>query len=117
MVCNLLGPPPTLSQCDGSGYQSASGTSMAAPHVAAVLDLMRAHAPGVSHLDLKSALLASTDPLPTLQGVTVSAGRLNAEKALILVPELGADIAMPLAAIVATLVAIPLKESRRRQRS
>ena len=76
---------------------------------------MRAHAPGVSHLDLKSALLASTDPLPTLQGVTVSAGRLNAEKALILVPELGADIAMPLAAIVATLVAIPLKERRRRQ--
>jgi len=104
MVCRLLGPPPTTQTCDGSGYQSASGTSMAAPHVAAVLGMMRAVAPGLSHLELKSALLASTDPLPTLVGVTVSGGRLNAEKALILVPELGAQVATPVAAIVAILL-------------
>jgi subtilisin family serine protease len=85
-VCRIFGPPPTTRNCDGTGYLVASGTSMAAPHVAAVLGLMRARFPGVSHLVLKEALLASTDPLPSLAGVTVSGGRLNAASALNAVP-------------------------------
>jgi len=86
VVCYLRGPQPTEQTCDGSRYQIASGTSMAAPHVAAVLGLMRAQWPGVSHLELKEMLLSSTDPLPGLAGRTVSGGRLNAMKALSAVP-------------------------------
>jgi subtilisin family serine protease len=85
-VCHLFGPPPTTRNCDGSGYQIASGTSMAAPHVSAVLGLLRALHPQLSHLVLKQMLLAHTDPLPTLDGVTVSGGRLNAAKVLTATP-------------------------------
>ena len=101
-VCTLLGPPPTTRICDGSGYQLASGTSMAAPLVAAVLGLMRAQHPGLSHLALKEMLLSSVDPLPGLAGITVSGGRVNALSALTATPpvEIPALGALPFGALV-----------------
>jgi len=105
-VCRIFGPPPTTRNCDGTGYLVASGTSMAAPHVAAVLGLMRARFPGVSHLALKEMLLASTDPLPSLAGVTVSGGRLNAASALNATPT-AAPTATPTATPIQTPTATP----------
>jgi hypothetical protein len=59
---------------------------MAAPHVAAVLGLLRALHPDLSYRALKEMLLTSADPLPTLSGLTISGGRLNAGIALMAVP-------------------------------
>jgi hypothetical protein len=65
-----------------------SGTSMAAPHVAGAVALLHSLAsldfanlymndPGAAALQLKQWILDGTDPLPSLQGITVSGGRLN----------------------------------------
>lgn len=58
-----------------------SGTSMAAPHVAGALALMKAKFPDRSNKELIAHLLESTDSIPSLQGKT-KAGRLNLLKAL-----------------------------------
>jgi subtilisin family serine protease len=71
-----------LSTVPGNAYRSLSGTSMATPHVSGVAALLLAQAPGLSVTELKSKLLDSVDPLPSLQGKMVTGGRLNAAKAL-----------------------------------
>ncbi len=63
-------------------YRSASGTSMATPHVAGVAALMLSKSPNMSVEKLRERLLSSVDKIDTLNGRTVSAGRLNAAKAL-----------------------------------
>ena len=63
-------------------YVYMSGTSMAAPHVAATLALMRQAAPGLSAAQLKAALLDSVDHRPSLVSKTLSEGRLNAYAAV-----------------------------------
>jgi len=70
----------------GTTYKS--GTSMASPHVAGAIAFLHAAAspefaqyylerPDIASLVLKSILLNATDSLETLDGVTVSGGRLN----------------------------------------
>src|SRR5262249_43970758 len=59
-----------------------SGTSMATPHVSGVAALLRAIAPGIPARLIKQRLLDAADPIPALQGITVSGGRLNAMRAL-----------------------------------
>jgi hypothetical protein len=59
-----------------------SGTSMATPHVAGAVALMRGAAPGLSGAQLKQALLASVDRKAQLAGLAVSGGRLNAAAAV-----------------------------------
>ncbi|PKL58858.1 MAG: hypothetical protein CVV33_10140 [Methanomicrobiales archaeon HGW-Methanomicrobiales-4] len=58
------------------------GTSMATPAVAGVVALLRDAAPGASLQDIRSALLNTTDPIPDLEGKTVTGGRINATAAL-----------------------------------
>jgi subtilisin family serine protease len=79
-----LGAPGvnTYSLAPGGGYQSLSGTSMATPHVSGVAGLVWTANPGMSAAQVKAAILASTDPIPALNGRTVTGGRLNARKAL-----------------------------------
>ena len=71
-----------LSTWLGNAYEEKSGTSMATPVVSGVAALILAEHPQMSVDDLKKKLLASTDPIVALKGKTVTAGRINAAKAL-----------------------------------
>ncbi|HKU73891.1 MAG TPA: S8 family peptidase [Pyrinomonadaceae bacterium] len=71
-----------LSTWLGNEYEEKSGTSMATPVVSGVAALILAENPKISVDELKKKLLASTDPIAALKGKTVTAGRINAAKAL-----------------------------------
>ena len=71
-----------LSTWLGNEYEEKSGTSMATPVVSGVAALILAEHPEMSVDDLKKKLLASTDPIAALKGKTITAGRINAAKAL-----------------------------------
>lgn len=63
-------------------YEVQDGTSMAAPHVAGVLALMRSAQPSWSNLEIREQLLSSVDVLDSLEGLVQTSGRLNAYNAL-----------------------------------
>jgi hypothetical protein len=55
---------------------------MACPHVAGVAALVKSLHPTWGWPEIKAAILAGVDPLPSLAGKTVTGGRLNAAKAV-----------------------------------
>jgi len=63
-------------------YEEKSGTSMATPVVSGVAALVLAEHPHMTVDELKKKLLTSVDPVAALKGKTVTAGRINATKAL-----------------------------------
>ncbi|MCH7548988.1 MAG: S8 family serine peptidase, partial [Candidatus Krumholzibacteriota bacterium] len=66
-----------LSTVPGNGYDRLSGTSMATAHVSGALALLYSRAPQVSLTDARDWLLSTVDRLPSLEGETVTEGRLN----------------------------------------
>ncbi|MEW6441599.1 MAG: S8 family serine peptidase [bacterium] len=67
-------------------YDFLSGTSMAAPCVAGAASLVLAKDPSLSACEVKSLIMEYTDPLPTLDGLTVTGGRLNVGRAIVGAP-------------------------------
>jgi subtilisin family serine protease len=63
-------------------FQEKKGTSMATPFVAGVAALVLATNPGISIDELRTRLLNSVDPLPSLNGKVSTGGRINAAKAV-----------------------------------
>lgn len=79
-----LGAPgvDVLSTARNNGYEYMDGTSMAAPHVAGVAALLLADNPSLTIDELKATILDNVDLLPSLEGMTLTGGRLNARAAL-----------------------------------
>jgi subtilisin family serine protease len=71
-----------LSTLPGGNYGQLSGTSMATPHVSGAAALLKAAHPTWTASDLKQQLLATVDKLASLQGLSVTEGRLNLGRAL-----------------------------------
>ena len=67
-------------KCDG--YAWMSGTSMAAPEVSGAAALVLAQFPTLTATQLRSKLLATTDPLPTADAAKIAGGRLDVAKAV-----------------------------------
>lgn len=103
-----LGSPGTqiYNTVTNSGYQNLTGTSMSTPHVAGSIGLMYAAAcneliqayksnPGAIALQMKNYLLNGTDPVASMNGITVTGGRLNVHKALLNVQSFQCDTTTP----------------------
>lgn len=63
-------------------YESYNGTSMATPHVTGAVALYASVKPGASAAQIKNAILSSAVPTASLNGKTVTGGRLDAFAAL-----------------------------------
>ena len=72
-----------LSTYIGGQYAYASGTSMAAPHVAGMAALLLAVNPNLSYSSIKSILIGTVDPIPSMSGKLTSGGRANLFKAVV----------------------------------
>ncbi|MHC4562200.1 MAG: S8 family serine peptidase [Planctomycetota bacterium] len=75
-----LGAPgvDTLSSTPGGNYGYKSGTSMATPHVAGVAALAFDLNPSATYQEVRDAIFAGVDLIPSMDGRTVTGGRLNA---------------------------------------
>lgn len=71
---------PAVGTCDS--YCDRSGTSIAAPHVSGAAGLILSRNPALGYTRIKSLLLESTDPIPSVSDKLISGGRLNAFAAL-----------------------------------
>ncbi len=58
-------------------YGALNGTSMATPHVAGAAGLIKAQYPSLASDDIKSRLFGGVDIIPSMEGITVTGGRLN----------------------------------------
>jgi uncharacterized repeat protein (TIGR01451 family) len=74
---HLGAPGVSILSTYSDGYAALSGTSMAAPHVAGAAALLLAQSPSLTTAQVKSAILANTEPIESLNGKTVTGGRLS----------------------------------------
>ena len=72
-----------LSTTPGGRYSSFSGTSMATPHVAGAIALYWSQHPELPAAKVKEQVLASAQPLSSLEGRVLTAARLDVEALMI----------------------------------
>jgi subtilisin family serine protease/subtilisin-like proprotein convertase family protein len=79
-----LGAPgeSILSTLPGGQYGYLDGTSMASPHVAGAVALLKSTNPSLTYDRILGAIYTGVDPLPGLATTTITGGRLNLNKAL-----------------------------------
>ncbi len=78
VAVDLAAPGSSIySTLPGGTYGSKSGTSMATPHVAGAVALMKSHSPDAPVAEIKQLLFDYVDPLPAFSGKCVTEGRLN----------------------------------------
>lgn len=71
-----------LSTVRTGGYGYNTGTSMASPHVAGVVALVQDQHPDWGYAQVVNQVLQSVDPISSMEGITVTGGRLNAARAV-----------------------------------
>lgn len=74
------------STSPGNSYRTLDGTSMATPHVAGVVALVRSQNPTWSYQQVIDQVLSTVDPVLGLQALVATGGRLNAYRALTSAP-------------------------------
>jgi subtilisin family serine protease len=80
---DLAAPGASIYSTLANGsYGTLSGTSMATPHVTGAIALYAAQHAGATADDIRDALLGSVTATSSLQGKTVTGGRLDAEAML-----------------------------------
>ena len=67
---------------NASGYESWSGTSMAAPHVTGVVSFLKGINPDMTPYEIRQVIINCSDPVPQLRGKVSSGGRLNAKNSV-----------------------------------
>jgi subtilisin family serine protease len=70
------------STVPGAGYDWASGTSMAAPHVSGEAALLLSRNPELTAVDVRDAIVSSAESKTSLADKSASGGRANANRAL-----------------------------------
>ncbi|HQC13137.1 MAG TPA: S8 family serine peptidase, partial [Methanoregulaceae archaeon] len=100
---NIISNSPSWKE---EPYVFMSGTSMAVPYVAGVAGLIKAAEPDIDSSELRMRILESVDHIDSLDGTTVTGGRLNAAKAFGLV-ESSPAVPTPEATVEITGTATP----------
>ena len=85
-----LGAPGVeiLSTLPGAQYGFNSGTSMASPHVAGAVALLKSYRPDLNYQDILGAIYRGAEQNSSLQGITITGGRLNIKNAIDELPAL-----------------------------
>lgn len=78
----IVAPGAEIVSTVPEGYQALSGTSMAAPHVAGILALIKEAHPDWTPAQLKAALLTTAHPLDGYQPVEQGAGKVDPQAAI-----------------------------------
>ncbi|KAL4438457.1 hypothetical protein ABPG77_000105 [Micractinium sp. CCAP 211/92] len=84
-LVHLAAPGANVYSCNyttNSSYMFLSGTSMATPVVSGAAALLFALKPTATVAEVRQALLASVDVLPSLEGLVATGGRLNVARAM-----------------------------------
>ncbi len=78
----IVAPGASILSTVPGGYQALSGTSMAAPHVAGVLALLKEAHPNWTPAQLKAAILTTANPLENFLPIEQGAGKIDPKAAL-----------------------------------
>lgn len=74
-----------LSTIPNNQYEFYSGTSMATPYVSGAVGLSWSMNPTLTSVEIRDAVLKAVDTISSMQGITVTGGRLNAKKLIDLI--------------------------------
>ncbi|SHM62264.1 S8 family serine peptidase [Gracilibacillus kekensis] len=78
----IVAPGANIVSTVPDGYQALSGTSMAAPHIAGVLALLKEAHPDWTPEQLKAAILTTAQPFANFEPTEQGAGKVNTKAAI-----------------------------------